>query len=302
MNPLAEGYLYRLYSAKYKGYLRYLIDNTMGDRDYGFGLPRMDRSYVDYKFSPAINAALRFNKQDDVVMFMLGRGDLDLGYRVAQKKLVAKIESGIKVIEFKHARVCYFNDEEFSDYEKSVLSSFVGLTASDYLDGEKSVFCYLISGKRVKRASFRGRVNGLEYKGACRGLFEGRGHGSAFGIIGLVPSKELFLKADKACGALEENTGYTRNIINVANMSFFVNKDAFKVAEDNMYKLSQNQAYINYTGRGIKVKRRGANYSEYELDGIPVMYFGVDDLTKEGKELPLIIPTLERGIVNFYFR
>lgn len=301
-NPLAEGYLYQLYSAKYKGYLKYLIDNTMGDRDYGFGLPKMDRSYVDYKFSPAINAALRFNRQEYVVNFMLGRCPLDLGYRALQKQLAAKIESGIKVVEFSHLRVCYFKDEEFSDYEKSILSSFVGLVASDYLDGEKSVICYMISGRSVRRASFRGRVNGLRYRDACLGLLDGRGHGSAFGIIGLKPNKELFLKINEICGSLEENEGYSRAIENVVNMSFFVGGGrAFSIAEDNMYKLSQNQVFVRYKGSGIVVKKRSANYTEYELDGIPVMYFGVDDLTIMGKELPLIAPTLERGIVKFYF-
>lgn len=298
-NPLAEGYLYRLYSAGYKGYLKYLIDSTLGDRDYGFGLPRFDRSYVDYKFSPAVNAALRFNKQDEVVNFMLGRGVLNLCYREWQKDLVADIKNSIRVVDFTHIKVCYFNEEGFSESEKDVLSSFVGLTASAYLDGEKSVICYLVSGNSIKRASFRGRINGLGYNENLSGLFECRGHGSAFGIIGMKPSRGLFEKVDRICGDLEENSGYERKIVRVVNMSFFVNGKAFEIAEDNMYKLSQNQAKINYVGHGIKVKRKGANYTEYELDGIPVMHFGLpmDDY----EDLPLISPTLERGIVKFYF-
>lgn len=298
-NPLAEGYLYKLYSAKYKGYLKYLIDNTLGDRDFGFGLPRMDRSYVDYKFSPAINAALRFNKQDEVVNFMLGRGLLDLRYRDWQKDLVAEIKKCISVVEFEHHRVCYFNESGFSEADKDVLSSFVGLTASSYLDGEKSVICYLIGDNRIKRASFRGRINGLGYNENLLKLFECRGHGSAFGIIGMKPGRELFTKVDKICGDLEENSGYERKIIRVMNMSFFVSGKAFEIAEDNMYKLSQNQAKIKYVGHGIVVKRKSANYTEYELDGIPVLYFGPP--MEDYNNLPLISPTLERGVVKFYF-
>lgn len=298
-NPLAEGYLYRLYSAKYSGYLKYLIDNTMGDRDYCFGLPRMDRSYVDYKFSPAINAALRLNKQDEVVDFMMGRDRLDLGYRDWQKTFTSRVREGAKVVELNKLRVVYFNDSGFTSWEKDVLSSFVGLVASTYLDGEKSVVCYYIGNKGVKRASFRGNINGLNYRTKFSSFLECRGHGSAFGIIGLVPGSGLFSKMDKMCSELEKDSGYERKIIRVVNMSFFVNGGkAFGVAEDNMYKLSQNQAKVMYTGYGVRVKRRGANYTEYELDGIPVMYFGTE-ISRE--EFPLISPTLERGIVKFYF-
>lgn len=299
-NPLAEKYLYLLYSAKYKGYLKYLIDNTLGGRDYGFGLPRMDRSYTDYKFSPAINAALRFNKQEEVVNFILGKGMLDLRYRDLQKSLVAEIKKNIKIVEFPHLLVCYFKDDSFSPEEKDVLSSFVGLTASAYLDGRKSVICYLIEDNKMKRASFRGRINGLNYNEKMSQYFECRGHGSACGLIGLKPSKGLFTNVDKVCGALEEDSGYEQKIVNVMNMSFFVNGKAFAIAEDNMYKLSQNQVKVRYVGHGVKVKRKGANYVEYELDGIPVMYFGVP-LEEPIMEFPLISPTLERGIVKFYF-
>ena len=299
-NELAEGYLYHTYSHKYKGYLKYLIDNTMGDRDYGFGLPKMDRSYVDYKFSPAINAALRYNYQEEVVNFMMGRCPLNLDYRDWQKKLIAKIREDVKVVEFNHIKVCYFNEDGFSAVEKDVLSSFVGLAASTYLDGEKSVICYLISDNKVKRASFRGRYNGLKYNESLSSILEGRGHGSAFGIIGLMPNKKLFTEVDRICGELEESCGYEQKLQRVVNLSFFVNGKAFNVAEDNMYKLSQNQTKLYYVGHGVVIKRKGANYTEYEVDGVPVMYFGLP-IKDIYNNMPLITPTLERGIVKFYF-
>ena len=299
-NPLAERYLYLVYSAKYKGYLKYLIDHTMGDRDYGFGLPKMDRSYIDYKFSPSINAALRFNNQEEVVDFMLGRCPLNLEYRDWQKKLVAKIRKEVNIVEFDHVRVCYFNESGFTDSEKDVLSSFVGLTASDYLDGEKSVICYLISKNTVKRASFRGRYNGVKYNEAISSILECKGHGSAFGIIGLKPRKDLFDRVSDICGNLEATCGYEQKLQRVMNLSFFVNGKAFEIAENNMYKLSQNQTKLYYVGHGVNIKRRGANYTEYEVDGIPVMHFGppIEDIHNN---MPLITPTLERGIVKFYF-
>ena len=143
-NPLAEYYLYELYSHKYKGYIKYLIDSTIGDKDYGFGLPKMDRNFVDFKFSPAINACLRFNMQDEVVEFLLGKGKLNLDYREKQKELVRDIVKYSKVVEFPHLKVVYFREEDFMEYN-DVLSSFVGLSASKNLDGKHSVICYMIA-------------------------------------------------------------------------------------------------------------------------------------------------------------
>ncbi len=84
-NKYARGYLNILYNHKCKGYIGYLIENTIGERDYGFGVPRMDRNYVDFKFSPAINSCLRFNQEDHVVKFLMGSGTIgerDYGFGV----------------------------------------------------------------------------------------------------------------------------------------------------------------------------------------------------------------------------
>ena len=298
-NPLAEGYLYRLYSAKYDGFIRYLIDSTMGDRDFGFGLPKMDRNYVDYKFSPAINACLRFNHQEDAVNFMFKNDSLDLFWRDKQQELVRDLMSLIKVIELPHIKVCYFYESDVPLFH-DVLSNFVGLTASKYLDGEKSVICYMINKEKtgIKRASFRGRINGLDYNMELNNaqLFRCLGHNSAFGIKEIIPTKDTFIKASKICGRVEENSGYERKIINVINMSMFVNSKAFLVAEDNMYKLTQNQTYIRYTGKNFTTHKRGANYTDWSLDGVLVKCFDVNLTPDKG----LIMPILDRGMLTFY--
>ena len=293
-NPLAEWYLYNLYTHRYKGYIKYLIDATMGEKDYGFGIPRMDRNFVDFKFSPAINSCLRFNKQNDVVNFMMGRGSLDLGYHKKQKELVAKILEKCKVINLEKLKICYFMEEDFMQYA-DVLSNFVGLVASKNLDGNRSVICYMLGNskvKNIKRASFRGNINGLDYQGSLMYLFQCLGHKSAFGIKGIIPSKSTFLSANEKCRMLEEEENYQKTIINVQNLSMF---NANKIAEDNMYKLSQNRVYIRYKGTSIHKRRSGSNYAEYVVNGVPVLSFGNKQVT-DG----LILPILERGIVNFY--
>lgn len=301
-NPLAENYLYDLYSHKYEGYIKYLIMSTIGERDYGFGLPKMDRNYVDFKFSPAVNACLRFNRQDEVVNFFLGKGKLNLEYRDKQQDLVHEVMGSMKTVDFPHLRVCYFNEEDFMDKDyMEVLSSFVGLIASRCLDDGHSAICYMIakglSGKPyVKRASFRGKVNGLDYQSALSKLFLCVGHKPAFGIKGMKPSKALFEKASELCGYVEANSDYKRSIIDVNNLSLFVNGSAYQVAEDNLYKLSQNKVMIRYTGSAIENKRSGANYKEYSVNGIPVLSFNLKKDFSNG----LIMPMLERGLLTFY--
>lgn len=302
-NPYAERYLYKLYTAKYVGLIKYLIDSTMGEKDYGFGIPRMDRNYVDFKFSPALNSMFRFNQQDAVVEFFLGMSRLDLGYRESQKELVEEIKNKIKMIEMSSLRVCYFHEQDFSEYA-DILDNFVGLTASKYLDGEHSVICYLIGKNQkdeslyVKRASFRGRINGLNYNTELteNDLFKCCGHESAFGIRSLVPTKKTFVRANRICSNIEQTSSYRRKIITVTNMSVFVSQNAYEIAEDNMYKLSQNQVRVRYVGNGIQVRRSSKRSIEYLLDGIPVLCFDPQVVIGEG----LITPILERGMLSFY--
>lgn len=299
-NPLAERYLYYLYSHKYKGYIKYLIDNTIG-KDYGFGLPKMDRNFVDFKFSPALNACFRFGMQDMVVNFLLGMGSLDLSYRDKQKELTKTISSKLSVVELPKLKVAYFYEKDFLDYS-DVLSNFVGLVASKNLDGVNSVICYMI-GERldtlyIKRASFRGNINGLDYQKALSEYFMCLGHKSAFGVKGLVPNKKTFVYASRACKLLEANSNHETKVVEVVNLAFFVGNKAYEIAENNMYCLSQNQTYIRYTGNCIQRKRTGGNYIEYEVNGIPVMCFDISKDFKTG----LIMPILDRGLLTFYLQ
>lgn len=298
-NPLARGYLYDLYNHKCRGYVKYLIEGTMGDHDYGFGVPRLDRNYIDYKFSPAINACLRFNQEDMVVNFFLGVGELDLSYREKQKKLVSDIVSVIKVVDFSSLRVCYFSEDDFLEYV-DVLSNFVGLAASRMLDGTRSVICYLIGtvdGKRVvKRASFRGHINGLDYLNPLSKYIEGVGHKPAFGIKNLVPSKELFVRLNSIASSVENESEYSRRVIESNNLSFFVKSRGDRVGTDNMYCLVGNRTYVKYTGSNIKRKRSGANFEEYSVDGYSVMCFDMSLDFDTG----YILPIIERGFLCMY--
>lgn len=287
-NPYARYYLKELYNHKMRGYIGYLLKNTIGEIDYKFGVPRMDRNFVDYTFSPVINSLLRFNLGEVVTEFFLGSGIIDLSYHQLQKELVEIIRSHLTIVKFSNLTVCYFLEKDLLQdgkvviedrvFNKDILSNFVGLVASKYLDGKRSCICYMISensdGKRyMKRASFRGNINGLNYRSALISKIKGIGHPSAFGIKEMNPSKKLFNWANSQCKECEEASNYIKVIIDCRNLSFFMSSQGKKIAEENMYKLTQNMTYLRYTGSNIKRRRSGANYIEYSVDGIPVMCF-----------------------------
>lgn len=299
-NINARLYLQDLYNHPYKGYIKYLIDGTMGSRDYNFGVPRLDRNYVDYTFSPSINSCLRFNRQDDVVEFFLGSKPIDKGYHERQKVLVEKLIEVSRVIEFEALRVVVIDKRSFiGSPDEEFLSSFVGLTASRFLEWggkRKSVIAYLVSGRVVERASFRGIVNGLDYLSNLLGYLDGEGHGPAFGIHSLYPTEDLFQKCSDVCKKLEESDNTSVSFVTSSNMSMIVNTRAYSMGVENIYCLSQHRKYIKYTGKGIKKKREGDKYVEYLLDGVVVMCFDKD--LKPDRDL--ILPIMERGVLVFY--
>jgi single-stranded-DNA-specific exonuclease len=303
-NPIARGYLSDLYSHKMKGYIKYLIEHTLGDKDFSFGVPRLDRSYVDYKFSPAINACLRFNKEEEVVKFFLGSGKLDLSYHKRQKELVKDMVASSYVKEFKKLRVVFVKDWEVDTKEDiSIISNFIGLIASRYLDGEKSVIAYVVSkdskgNKYIKRGSFRGNINGANYLGAMEGYIVSAGHPSAFGIIKINPSKKLFTKLSNICEEVDNGLSYSKSITPTNNLSVFSNKNGKKYAEHNMYCLAQNSKFIQYNGKNISIKKEGANFIKYRVDGLEVLCFDLNLNFSTG----LIYPILERGYLYFYLR
>ena len=296
-NINARLYLQDLYTHPYKGYIGYLLDNTLGEVDYNFGIPRLDRNYVDYTLSPIINSCLRFNKQDLVVEFILGSGFIDRNYRDKQKKLIVRMMENAKVLSMTNLNVVIVDKYKFKGSgDEDYLSNFIGYLASQYLDGHRSSIAYLVDGKDVGRASFRGRVTGLNYLDTLVNYVNGIGHGPAFGIRGLKPSKELFQKINEECKSLEENEDFSVGYITTKNLSMTANQRGYDIGVDNMYCLSQHRQYIKYNGTNIKKHRTGAKYTEYSIDGVLVMCFDNDLKPEED----LIMPILERGVLCFY--
>lgn len=303
-NINARGYLIDLYTHKYRGYIGYLLDNTMGEVDYGFGVPRLDRNYVDFMFSPLINACLRFNQEEMVVNFILGSGRIDKSYLQRQRELVPSlVERSIKV-EYDGLYIVKLDYDSLIGDEVDIASNFIGLVASRSLDDSHSCICYMTDeNKAVKRASFRGHINGVDYRVRLNEgkEIEGVGHDSAFGIVRIEPSDALFRRLAKKCVLADDewNTHQKKEdkkVIYVNNLSLFTGTKGYNIGLENIFCLSQNRVYVKYTGDNIMTKRSGMKYKEYSIDGVSVMCF---DSTLDPKE-DLILPVLEREVLNLY--
>jgi single-stranded DNA-specific DHH superfamily exonuclease len=297
-NINARLYLQDLYEHPYRGYIKYLISGTISSIDYTFGLPRLDRNYVDFTFSPAINASLRFNKEKDVVNFFLGQGNINKKYHKLQQKLVEDLLSSSGITELSSTiMVCIDGNRYKGTDVEPFLSNFVGLLASRFLDGYRSVFAYLIIDGELIRASFRGRFNGVDYLSKLSNELEGAGHGSAFGIMNMGLTDEHFEKYNAICEEVELGIEKVNDYIKVNNLSVFVsNNQAYKIGVNNIFTLTENKKFLQYQGNNIKTKRNNSKVIEYLIDGVSVLCFNLD----LNPQKDLIMPTIDRGVLRFY--
>lgn len=302
-NANARGYLMDLYSHKCKGYIGYLISNTIGDVDYGFGVPRMDRNFVDFTFSPVINSCLRFGLEKEVVNFILGSGKIDREYRIKQREFVEHLLEVSEKVDYGSLYYVRIDGSDLTDFEYSVATNFVGLVASRCLDGSHSCICSIVGLEgRILRASFRGHINGLGYLSALNdtGKLIGVGHEPAFGITWLDDSRKSLEVLASECAEVDDGwKGRGGETVRyVSNLSVFVGVDGFNLGFENLFCLSQNRTYIRYTGYNIVKRRSGAKFVEYGIDGVSVLCFDPDISVRNG----LILPILERGLLFLYLQ
>lgn len=300
----ARSFLTDLFSLDKKSpYIGKLISSVLaGRKDYEFGVPRMDRYFVDFQMTPAINSMLRFGKEREAVKFILSGVYPEIDYHKRQKGLVKGI--------LKHAKIREFGDsfcsvtvrmKDFPPDTQEILGNFIGLVCSRFSDTHNVVGRVIDSEGVIVRSSFRGRSSGAPYKDyiiKATGL-DCRGHQEAFGIKDERISEEQLEKAGIACESAEESVNeVTPNIIEVNNFGSWVKKHGHEVAEENGYCMSSQRTYIRL-GESVKMYlvTRTNKFALYNIDGYEVKYFG-DDPENPGD---LIDTYLTRGNIKFVF-
>ena len=328
-NKLAENFLYTCYTCRHP-YMKYLVDATKSERDFTFGVPRMERNYVDYTFSPKLNALFRLN---------MGQTAIDLANGVLPKFSLDSVrdkQNEIRDYIFTHVSSPFANNPDLlkncssqavttqsqSGYSvglknlgvygispmlydgKYTISNFIGLTCSHIKGNGQSCMVYVGDGDNIERGSFRGRFDSVDYLSIFRSHgFDGYcdGHTVAFGILPYKLNNVDFEGLSAAIGEAEaaaEQTEYANRIFQVNNMSTYLHSDMLRtLAMTNIYVRDSHRVYIQYTGTNVTKNMKG-KLIEFNIDGVIVKCFNDDIDTRNG----YILPIYDRGQLTFYLK
>lgn len=295
--PYAKHLLHKLYTTD-TPFLQYLISITRSERDYGFGEIVLDRNYVDFTFSPKVNALFRLNKGEEAISVFRGtyqgsKGSLDV-YRNIQNAVVDEIEKELQGVELSNLICKSVHQSIQIPYGYSV-TNFIGLACSRVKNVGKTTLLYVRDNQnRVLRGSVRGLCEDVPYLQVFRSFgVVAEGHEGAFGVIELDLEKVNLEKLNQEIARLEE--GYTERkydgrLLDVNNLSFFMNsKRCNEIAHYNNYVRDQQRIYLRYTGDSYKKEQFGKKI-EYKIDGVAVNCFDENLTPANG----LILPIFER--------
>lgn len=334
-NSKARNYLKAAYSIDTsQGYINYLITSTL-ESDFGFGVPRLDRNFIDYTLNPCINAMLRYNLTNDAVAFVLGGGLKSTEARGNQKELVEEIIDKADKCIMNNVAILAVKASDFYKYDVKI-TNFIGYACSAFKDKHKgiSTIGLVYENGKVLRTSFRGRYDDIHYITSFRNLgLDAHGHANSFGIQNFMPTEDTWVSINDLIGELEEEHKSTITIIETNNLGMTVTMKGSSMASENCYVRDMYRTYIKYTGNNIKVvkktfkkeeftskdyqlgltpdeTKRGVDYKylrdengepivkyiEYLVDGRKVKSFG------EPIEGNLILPIHEKSYINLYVR
>lgn len=265
----------------------------------------VDRNFIDYKFSPYINATFQLNKGVYLVSFLVkGKIKKFIDSRSLRKYIFSVLEERIQVVDMEHLKVLMLDDLSPIDLSGQVqgvkfkysLTNFVGVFANRYLNTGKTVMIVAKDGDEWARGSVRGLSSNIDYKSLFKEAgFLAEGHLGAFGLLGVTKDNIDFNKLDEEIGRLESMNESKVPIVVYNNL--LDNLDEIKqVAYENQFKLSRNMKRIVYTGYSKLYVRGNLKYAEYDIDGLSVLTFTPTvDLVR-----CYIEPLLELGKLKLY--
>jgi single-stranded-DNA-specific exonuclease len=323
-NPKAKSYLQSTYNANpSRGYMRYLLDNTV-TTDYGFGVPRMDRNFVDYTFSPRINAMLRFNYHNEALRFIMGYGLTLEDLRGKQRQVLAELKNNMVSLDLDSIQVLVIKEADFNYLDELVgedvnLSNFIGLLCSDVKGLGKSTLGFILTQDgTVRRASFRGEFDDVHYRTAFHSLgIDAQGHQVAFGIRDFTFTNDTWINLDAKLTFINQGHKPTVKLITASSLSYVLNAKGkiinasapdslaqgvatrgYDIAYENCFVRDMYRTYIRYTGNLFTKMNSHKGYTEYLINGLTVKCFDDDIDPKTG----LILPLLEKGYVQLYLK
>lgn len=302
-SQLAREFLHTTFTHK-SPMIEYLVQVTKNDVDYGFGVQTFDRNFIDYTFSPKINALFRLNRGEDAIKIFQGTFDptIDLSvFRQIQNAIVDEIILHLRGEEYSNLIFKHVPIDLPLPYKYNI-TNFIGLACSRVKNFGKTTFLYVEENGRVVRGSVRGLCDDVDYLSLFRKYgFVCEGHKNAFGVTDVDFSKVDIQALNREIASLEEGylaRKYEGRVLEVNNLSFFVNSLNVFIADYNNYVRDSHRIYLKYTGSNVEKYQRKKSI-EYIVDGMRVMCF---DENLDFSEA-LILPLRERGnYVQFYLK
>lgn len=299
-NDIARSFLEVLYSVKESDApWIYKIASTIGFNQYTLGENVLDRTFIDYTFSPYINAAMRLELGYETIKFV-NHLDIKLGnVKKAQQDVMEQLQGRAMIQEYQDLmiiRVPSYNQDWYN------VSNFIGLLANKYLYKGKNVviFCTVLNkhGKQdFERGSFRGLYSGINY----RELFNENGitalgHFGAFGIKNIVLDNDFWVRLDKKIGILQLNKP-SKSVVGIKNLKTELTR-IMDIAYENMFKTSETRVYIKYKGMHMELNRSTPKITIYAIDDLIITCFDKElDIRAKTTYLE---PVLDKGNLKLY--
>ena len=289
-------------------YLHWIVtsEDASAQRFTPFGVPNMNRDFIDYTFSPVINSALRDNKGEEVlnllrrdpktIEFMRSK-DYLLNLRKKQKTIINDILKAYKESEntpgtysnkYSKITVCCLNSDfkPASIAEDCTITNYIGVACMKIKDDDKTGVILVIDRESYKviRGSVRGGLDGVNYLEIFqRNGVPSAGHHNAFGILECDIRNINFEKIDKEIAEKEEEflrtKKNTRSVLELNNLEFLVNNQmGRKVCEYNEYSRDNHRIYVKINADyrelednpRIRPEKVSDKYIKYHIDNVCV--------------------------------
>lgn len=314
-------YTYTL-NSDYMKYLQWLTksENYISQRFSPFGVPCISRDFIDFTFSPVINALLRADKGYEAIDLLRGVDDTVaklkykdklFRFRDDQKKIIASIMKEVKenenaslglVRRYSNLMVCCL-PQSFVPVEGYNITNYVGVACSKIKDEDKTgVILVVDDHNMVVRGSVRGGQDDVEYLE----LFQkngvpSAGHHNAFGILSCDYTKINFDKISQEIEEVEKEAlarrSNTRSVLEVNNLNAFSKSPILKkICVYNALSRDNHRIYLKYLGNVLdKTKVRmdivSEKYIKYQIDGVQIHCYDSELNLSDA----IILPSLENN-------
>lgn len=294
-NEYAKEILTKTYkqNTAYFKYLEKIVINPKYRRYKDFGEQRMHRNFIDFTFSPHLNALFRLNKGEDAIGLIMQEpkvirdyceGGLLYTYRTMQQGVVKELMEATQGYELSNLIVKWLFIENKSKYRPVKITNFTGLVCSkEKSRGKTSIILVYNQYGYVERGSVRGLKDGLDYlELLTKYNIPCAGHSSAFGVKYGNLSDVDWAGLNAEIRQKEGEHKETRKVVEVGNFSLFLKgAQAREVAEHNALVRDRHRVLLRYVGEGIQKKEEG-KVVRYYIDGVEVLSFSPELTPKTG--------------------